>query len=161
MCCRSCLNVQEDMRDLFTNYIFEDENGVEIDNNINLTYSEQLHICTNLKFLETDNLPKMICLECVEELTVAYKFRKKCEQSDLQLRRTALVKEEADAVVLLTTTTTTIDETDQQQTIKSTEDDNYVIEIIVEQDEKSTSTPLIHVNQLQQETVKKQFNENV
>lgn len=41
---------------------------------------------------QSDALPAQICLECVKELENAYKFRRKCQEADRELRNSSNIK---------------------------------------------------------------------
>lgn len=75
--CRSCMAVQERM--LNFNFIFQDSPT--------LTLREIFSECTNLKSEINEYLPEQICLNCENELRIAYNFKKRCENSDIYFRR--------------------------------------------------------------------------
>ncbi|XP_055612691.1 zinc finger protein 271-like [Uranotaenia lowii] len=47
---------------------------------------EMLTSCTQIQISISDDMPRNICTGCVEEITTAYNFRKRYEQSDVMLR---------------------------------------------------------------------------
>ncbi|KAJ2951353.1 hypothetical protein O0L34_g13483 [Tuta absoluta] len=74
-CCRTCLNdVSNKMHDIFS----EGQNS--------LTIAEMLNLCTSLKVVTEDHLPKKLCGTCYNCLTSFFDFRKLAEKIDAQLR---------------------------------------------------------------------------
>ncbi|KAI5638462.1 zinc-finger associated domain (zf-AD) domain-containing protein [Phthorimaea operculella] len=51
-----------------------------------LNLAEKLRIIGDVKVEPTDNLPSQICLKCLQDLENAYKFRRKIQQVDKELR---------------------------------------------------------------------------
>lgn len=75
--CRSCSNLEACVD------IFEQRD----DDGLNVAY--KLKIIAQIEVEKFDNLPSQICLNCFEELTKAYKFRRKCQEVDKQFRCTS------------------------------------------------------------------------
>ncbi|KAI5638938.1 male sterility protein domain-containing protein [Phthorimaea operculella] len=74
-CCRTCLNdASNKMHDIFS----EGQNSV--------TIAEMLNLCTSLKVVTEDDLPKKLCGSCYNCLLSFYDFRKLAEKIDAQLR---------------------------------------------------------------------------
>jgi hypothetical protein len=46
-----------------------------------------MKICSNIRISERDYLPHSICYECLNQLRTAYEFKKKCEETDKELRQ--------------------------------------------------------------------------
>lgn len=74
--CRCCLNKDCEVKNLFT----------EIDENFNLTFYEEFEEITNVQINEKIDLIQHICLICLEDLKISFRFRKQCLQSELNLK---------------------------------------------------------------------------
>ncbi|XP_053672104.1 zinc finger protein 239-like [Anopheles nili] len=72
--CRTCLKSSE------TQSLFE------MDNESRMCCSDMIMQCANVIIHADDNLPNRICLTCIEELRLAFQFRKKCISSHLVLQ---------------------------------------------------------------------------
>uniref|UniRef100_A0A182NST5 ZAD domain-containing protein n=1 Tax=Anopheles dirus TaxID=7168 RepID=A0A182NST5_9DIPT len=72
--CRTCLQAGES-RSIF-----------ELDQETQLTLVDKVMQCANVAIRVQDNLPDRICLQCVEELSVAYRFRTNCDSSNAVLQ---------------------------------------------------------------------------
>ncbi|CAH2093128.1 unnamed protein product [Euphydryas editha] len=72
--CRSCSN--ED--GCISIYNQTDDEGLDL--------AQKLRIIGGIEIDESDALPSQICLNCVKELENAYKFRRKCQETDRELR---------------------------------------------------------------------------
>lgn len=74
MTCRICLR-EGDIRSLF-----------DVCPVYNLTYCAKVMQCTAVEIRRNDTLPEQICVQCIGDLNVAYKFRINCESSDAILQ---------------------------------------------------------------------------
>ncbi|XP_062560733.1 uncharacterized protein LOC134225014 [Armigeres subalbatus] len=72
--CRVCLQEGE-IRSLF-----------DICPESQLSYGAKVMQCSSVEIRRNDSLPDRICLKCIEELSVAYRFRGNCESSDAILQ---------------------------------------------------------------------------
>uniref|UniRef100_A0A182Q285 Protein krueppel n=1 Tax=Anopheles farauti TaxID=69004 RepID=A0A182Q285_9DIPT len=72
--CRTCLQAGEG-RSIFDH-----------DQDTQLTFVDKVMQCANVTIREQDNLPDQICLQCIEELAVAYRFRMNCDSSNAVLQ---------------------------------------------------------------------------
>ncbi|KAJ2945771.1 hypothetical protein O0L34_g613 [Tuta absoluta] len=72
--CRSCSSEEGCVKI----YEQKDEDGLNL--------ADKLRIIGDVKVEPTDNLPSQICLNCVRDLENAYKFRRKIQQVDKELR---------------------------------------------------------------------------
>uniref|UniRef100_A0AAG5CYK9 Protein krueppel n=1 Tax=Anopheles atroparvus TaxID=41427 RepID=A0AAG5CYK9_ANOAO len=72
--CRTCLQSGD------TRSLFDKDLGVP------LSYADKVMLCTNMIIREDDNLPDRICVECIGELEVAYRFRLNCDSSNAILQ---------------------------------------------------------------------------
>nr|XP_029722259.1 myoneurin [Aedes albopictus] len=73
--CRVCLQEGE-IRSLFDDTCPES----------NLSYGAKVMQCSSVEIRRDDCLPDRICLQCIEDLRVAYRFRVNCESSDAILQ---------------------------------------------------------------------------
>lgn len=90
--CRCCLNENRHPTNLHDKYT-DDELVLDPE----MTNSDVIFMCTNVRFDESDStngndnqtaeLPKTICVDCLNELRVAINFRVKCEASDRLLHQ--------------------------------------------------------------------------
>lgn len=71
--CRLCLTKEEAMLPIY------DDDAVPT--------PLRIMACVNLEVYEEDGLPNMICQPCKYQLDKIYQFRKKCEASDIKLRK--------------------------------------------------------------------------
>ncbi|XP_072938967.1 uncharacterized protein [Epargyreus clarus] len=55
--------------------------------NFNLSLSDMIEYCTNIKISKNDGLPEQMCSNCVYKLGVAYHFKQTCESADIRLRQ--------------------------------------------------------------------------
>lgn len=74
--CRCCLNKDCEVKNLFT----------EVDENFNLTFYEEFEEITNVQINEKIDSIQHICLICLEDLKISFRFRKQCLQSELNLK---------------------------------------------------------------------------
>ncbi|GLV42045.1 uncharacterized protein CBL_04996 [Carabus blaptoides fortunei] len=72
--CRLCLSKEDELIPIFNE-----------DDPIPLTL--RIMACVSLEVFDGDGLPNMICHSCKFQLEKSYTFKKKCESSDLKLRR--------------------------------------------------------------------------
>ncbi|XP_055644972.1 zinc finger and SCAN domain-containing protein 29-like isoform X2 [Toxorhynchites rutilus septentrionalis] len=72
--CRVCLQ-EGDIRSLF-----------DVCPQYNLTYCAKVMQCTGVEIRRNDTLPEQICVQCIGDLNVAYRFRLNCESSDAILQ---------------------------------------------------------------------------
>ncbi|XP_047031743.1 uncharacterized protein LOC124638734 [Helicoverpa zea] len=75
--CRSCSNLEACV-DIFEQ---KDDDGFDV--------AYKLKIIGGIEVEKTDDLPLRICLNCLQELENAYKFRRKCQDADKVLRSSA------------------------------------------------------------------------
>ncbi|XP_013179939.1 PREDICTED: uncharacterized protein LOC106126702 [Papilio xuthus] len=76
--CRSCFN-EPGCVNVFQE---KDEDGVEL--------AYKLKLIGGIQVNQSDSLPSQICLNCANQLENAYKFRRKCQEIDRQLRNTCV-----------------------------------------------------------------------
>lgn len=72
--CRACLVQGNNFQQLFSP---SDARSVSVENNILTMFIS----CTSLQVTSNDQYPKQICANCIEELSKAYEFWKKCRRS--------------------------------------------------------------------------------
>lgn len=74
--CRCCLNKDCEVKNLFT----------EIDENFNLTLYSEFEEITNVQIDEKNDIIQHICLLCLHDLKISFRFRKQCLQSEINLK---------------------------------------------------------------------------
>ncbi|XP_059048750.1 uncharacterized protein LOC131843980 [Achroia grisella] len=52
--------------------------------------ADKLKLVSGVEVEKSDNMPSQICFNCLRDLDVAYKFRRKCQEIDKQLRCTGM-----------------------------------------------------------------------
>ena len=94
--CRTCANENSSLVPIFVHRI---ENELIKDVLISCTsikvvrYQLVKMVLMEKQISEHDLLPKNICNTCLNILGLWYKFRKKCEENDLELRNTLITKQ--------------------------------------------------------------------
>lgn len=78
--CRCCMAHGELIKNIHEKFI---EPDAIFDPEI--TYADAIYLCTNIRC--DDNLPQLICSDCLDKLRVAIHFRAKCEETDVLLRK--------------------------------------------------------------------------
>uniref|UniRef100_A0A182K6N9 Protein krueppel n=1 Tax=Anopheles christyi TaxID=43041 RepID=A0A182K6N9_9DIPT len=73
--CRTCLQQSSESRSIF-----------DLDQSTQLTYSAKVMQCADVEIHPYDSLPSRICLQCIEDLDVACRFRANCISANLVLQ---------------------------------------------------------------------------
>lgn len=68
---------------------------------MNDTVAGLLNVYCSLEITPDDQLPKLICPTCVEELQIVINFRRQCDQTDQNLRQMLLVEQEQEAAAVI------------------------------------------------------------
>lgn len=85
--CRTCLGINDSENNKFLEdsiCIFES----------NMKIAEVVMACASVEIISGDRLPNTICTMCVEYASSFYKFKKKCEESERELKLKMLKQEE-------------------------------------------------------------------
>ncbi|XP_077293656.1 uncharacterized protein LOC143916425 [Arctopsyche grandis] len=111
--CRACLGRSEKM--------------VEIDNNL----ADMMMTCAEIQMCSSDNLPQNLCQSCFEELNIAFKFKKKCEESEKYMK-TVCIQQQNDIIKPTENTNQFSDE----MNVDSPDNIDYNSEIDIKDEEK-------------------------
>ncbi|XP_072944743.1 uncharacterized protein [Epargyreus clarus] len=79
--CRTCSDANGSLN-IFSD---KDDEGVDL--------AEKLKIIGGVEVVTSDNLPSQICINCARELENAYKFRRKCQESDKKFRNSEIAND--------------------------------------------------------------------
>ncbi|CAG2066554.1 unnamed protein product, partial [Timema podura] len=75
--CRLCMAQKEAMLQIFEAEVTDEP----------VLIPDRIMMCATVKISLGDGLPSQICKTCAQELDVSFHFRRKCENSDVSLRR--------------------------------------------------------------------------